>query len=155
MLSPAGGLGSGTQLASACSVALGRQFAAASSGGAASKKFVKVDGGPKKKKGAGDGDPRLLAVVEMLTRPDELTELKETPEQYREALKKTEEYMKNRIKRDEAWAADLADKHALMRAALEALPPALRAKAEKPDLAPFPPNRGFLFETPPKAYMDL
>jgi hypothetical protein len=43
--------------------------------------------------------------------------------------------------RHAAWAADMWEKHALMRAALRALPPGLRASAAAPDVSPFPPDR--------------
>lgn len=51
-----------------------------------------------------------------------------------------------------AWEKDMRMKHQLQWAALRALPAELREKALQPDTTPFPLNREFLLQTPPKAY---
>lgn len=51
-----------------------------------------------------------------------------------------------------AWEKDMQMKHKLQWAALRALPAELREKAMKADTTPFPLNREYLLQTPPKAY---
>lgn len=52
------------------------------------------------------------------------------------------------MRQHRAWQAGLSAKLKLKQAALEALPPHLRAEAAKPDLALFPLNRQIWRETP-------
>lgn len=117
---------------------------------AAGKRFVKVAGG--KNKQSGEADVRIQAAIAMLTKPDEPRSLFQTPEQSQEALKKTEKYHEAKELQKAEWIQDMKVKHALQMDALRALPAALRAKAQQPDLTPYPPNRKFLFDTPPTAY---
>lgn len=104
-------------------------------------------GGPKDME---EGNPRLKAVLDMLTPP----ELKELPPPSKEDKAREAKYHRLRVSEGHAWNRDMAMKHRLQQAALRALPKHLREKAMQPDLTPFPPNRKYLFDTPPEAYRD-
>lgn len=61
---------------------------------------------------------------------------------------RSKEYSRLKMRQHRAWQAGLSAKLKLKQAALEALPPHLRAEAAKPDLALFPLNRQIWRETP-------
>lgn len=69
-----------------------------------------------------------------------------------EAARRAKAYSGLQMAAHKAWRADLHAKLRLKRAALRALPPALRAPALVEDLEPFPLTRNFLFDTPPESY---
>lgn len=63
--------------------------------------------------------------------------------------RRSKEYSRQKMRQHRLWQADLSTKLKLKLAALEALPPHLRAAAEKPDLSLFPLNRNIWRDTPP------
>ena len=96
-----------------------------------------------------EGNPRLKAVLDMLTPP----EVKDLPVTAEDKIRLAE-YHQQWVEEGHAWIKDMATKHKLQLAALKALPEPLRRKAMQPDLTPFPPNRKYLFDTPPESYRD-
>jgi hypothetical protein len=62
---------------------------------------------------------------------------------------RAKEYSRLKMKQHREWQTDLTAKLKLKLAAIEALPPNLRAAALVPDLEPFPSNRQIWTETPP------
>jgi len=80
--------------------------------------------------------------------------LEESEQQRLEAAERERRYALMRRREFNAWRGDLSQKLALKRAALAALPDALRVEALREDLAPFPLARNALFDAPPSAYME-
>lgn len=72
----------------------------------------------------------------------------------REAEGRMRSYLQLKVKEEEAWRKDMRTKFMLQRAAMWALPVALREKAAIPDMSPFPPNRKFMFDSPPREYAE-
>jgi len=64
-------------------------------------------------------------------------------------VRRAKEYSRLSMRQHREWQIDLTAKLKLKQAAVEALPPTLRAAAMVPDLAPFPANRQIWTETPP------
>ncbi|KAI8464508.1 MAG: hypothetical protein J3K34DRAFT_526138 [Monoraphidium minutum] len=125
-------------------------------GGAKGKKGAPA---PKKKvkarletKPFDDKDPLLQRVVSMLVPQERASQLAESPEAAAAAAVRAKAYSAAKMAEHKAWRSDLASKLALKRAALAALPPALRASAAVEDLEPLPLTRHALYETPPEAY---
>lgn len=115
-------------------------------GGAAGRMKTGKKGAPQ---AMDEGNPRLKAVLDMLT-PPEVKDLPLTAED----KARLAEYHQQWVAEGHAWIKDMAMKHKLQQAALKALPETLRRKAMQPDLTPFPPNRKYLFDTPPESYRD-
>jgi hypothetical protein len=115
-------------------------------GGASSRMKTGKKGAPQT---MDEGNPRLKAVLDMLTPP----EVKDMP-LTAEDKARLAEYHEQWVVEGHAWIKDMTVKHKLQQAALKALPEALRRKAMLPDLTPFPPNRAYLFDTPPASYRD-
>jgi hypothetical protein len=129
------------------SSAVVKAYATASS---SSSKQAVQPGAKKGKRGQDAGaTPRQAAVIQMLLRP----EVEKLLGDSKQASSKAEAYNVACQERHAAWKADATLKLKLQRDALRALPAALRAKAAQPDLTPFPPNRRFLYDTPPADYL--
>jgi hypothetical protein len=131
-----------------------RHYAAAAAAAAASssKQAVQPGGAAKKGKRGQDAGatPRQAAVLQMLTRPEVERQLGDGSQ----AESKAEAYRAACQEQRAAWRAEMELKMKLQRDALRALPAALRMKAAQPDLTPFPPNRRFLYDTPPADYLS-
>ncbi|GLC72435.1 hypothetical protein PLESTF_001247200 [Pleodorina starrii] len=100
--------------------------------------------------GTGEGNPRLQALVELLSSPTR----KEAPPLSKKEQDALAAHQRLVAAEARAWAEDLEVKFHLQKAALKALPPKLRELAMQPDHTPFPMNRNCLFDTPPEAYRD-
>ncbi len=115
-------------------------------------------GSAAKKKGKGDEDlaPKLQRIVNMLLPRDQQQGGGGQPvvDNVQAFDKKEEEYEGRVAAARRAWAADMEAKFQLQRAAIRALPPDLRAKAEVVDFEDFPPNRQYLFGSPPESYRE-
>lgn len=129
-------------------------------GGASSKKGGAAAGAKKKSskvrmasKPFDERHPLNQRLVAMLL-PNRPPPLEETEEQRAEAIAREKEYARMRRLEFNAWRGDLAAKLALKKAALRALPDALRVEALREDLAPFPLARNALYDAPPAAYME-
>jgi hypothetical protein len=113
-------------------------------------------GGAKKKTKLGeDGmNPKLQQVVEMLLPSDQQAGPGGIParDNAGEFEQKEKAYLAKKRAMQATWEHDMRIKHLVQRAALRALPPELRAKAEEPDLGEFPHDRQLLFETAPESY---
>lgn len=144
-------LGALASLPSSSCLRLSTAVQAYATAASSSQKFVQPASGAKKGKRAQDagGTPRQAAVIQMLTRPEAEKHLVD----HKQAESKSEAYRAACEERHAAWQADAELKLKLQRDALKALPAALRAKAGQPDLNPFPPNRRFLYDTPPSDYL--
>lgn len=96
---------------------------------------------------------QVLRFVSLLL-PSPVDKLSQADEKLTEARRRARAY--NQLKREEhnAWHSDLSRKLMLQRRAMTALPKQLRLAARKPDLAPIPPCRSVLFQTPPTAYLE-
>lgn len=99
-------------------------------------------------------DPLNQRLVAMLLPPRPPARAPETESQRAEAESREKAYARMRRAEFNAWRGALADKLALKKAALAALPDALRVEALREDLAPFPLARNALFDAPPSAYME-
>lgn len=117
-------------------------------GAAAPKKKVKarIESKPMDEK-----DPLLQRVVAMLV-PQPRSVPAESLEDAAAAAARAKEYSRLKMAEHKAWRARLHEQLQLKRAALAALPPALRAAAAEEDLEPFPLTRHALYETPPEGY---
>ena len=113
-------------------------------------------GGAKKKIEQGEGgmNPKLQQVVEMLLPSDQHTGPGgiSTRENAKEFEQREKDYTEKKRAMQASWERDMQVKHLVQRAALRALPPDLRAKAEEPDLSEFPHDRHLLFDTAPESY---
>eukprot|EP00798_Chlamydomonas_sp_ICE-L_P013969 gene13969-19911_t len=69
-----------------------------------------------------------------------------------EAKGHIQQYLQFKIKEEDEWKQDIGTKFELQKAALAALPKALKEKAMMPDLTPYPPNRKIMFDSAPAAY---
>ncbi|KAF8071146.1 RH1 [Scenedesmus sp. PABB004] len=118
-------------------------------GGAGKKSKQRMESRPFDEK-----DPLMQKVIAMLVPPAEAPPPPRTPAQQAEVVSRAKEFSRLRMREHAAWVADVAGKIRLKRAALQALPPALRDAAQQEDLAPFPLTRHFLYDTPPEAYRD-
>jgi len=105
-------------------------------------------------------DPLNQRLVAMLLPPLPAADLsaslsaQQQDQEQEEARQREREYARRRRLEFNAWRSDLADKLKLKRAALAALPAALRADALREDLAPFPLARNALFDAPPSRYLE-
>ena len=112
--------------------------------------------GAKKKAKPGEDDvtPKLQKIVEMLLPPEQQSgpggaSVRDNLDVF---LRRERAHAAKLAAVQAAWERDMHVKLKLQRAAIRALPAELRALAEQPDLAEFPPNRHLLFETPPESY---
>ena len=119
--------------------------------------FVKKKDGKRDKKAEGSGlNPKVQRVLEMLMPPSQQAGPGGPPKRSRkdqeEYDRRCKEFEEKKALEQEAWVAASNERLKLARAALKALPPDLRAKAEVPDMSYFPPNREYLFHTAPSTY---
>jgi hypothetical protein len=140
-----------------------RGFAAAKAKGKqAAKGGKKGAAAPKKKakqrletKPFNDKDPLLQRVVSLLVPQARAPAAAvEAPEAAADACARAKAYSGAKMRAHRAWRAGLHEKLQLKRAALAALPPALRGSAAEEDLEPFPLTRHALYETAPSGYRD-
>lgn len=100
-----------------------------------------------------DKDPLLQKVIAMLVPPAAEPPARSRAEQ-QELVARVKEFSRARMQQHAAWQRDLGTKLALKRAAIQALPPKLRAAALREDRSPFPLTRHFLYDVPPDGYRD-
>jgi hypothetical protein len=100
-------------------------------------------------------DPLMQKVIAMLLPPAAAQQpAPRTEEQQQELVERAKQYSRQKMQEHAEWQADLGMKLKLKKAALQALPPGLRAAALQEDLTPFPLTRHFLYDTPPDSYRD-
>eukprot|EP00775_Hariotina_reticulata_P012954 gene12954-13083_t len=100
-----------------------------------------------------DKDPLMQKVVAMLVPPTQAPE-QHTRRQQVELEARSKEYSRLKMHQHRAWQHDLTVKLRLKQAAIQALPPALRAAALQEDLTPFPLTRHYLYDHPPDSYKE-
>ncbi|GIL43467.1 hypothetical protein Vafri_937 [Volvox africanus] len=121
------------------------QATSVKAGGDAAKQ--KKKSGPRE--GPVEGNPRLQAIVELLSSPTRQQISLTKKEQ--DALAAHQQQVAAEAS---AWSYDMSVKFYLQQSALKALPPRLRELAMQADHSPFPMNRTCLFDTPPESYRD-
>jgi hypothetical protein len=100
-------------------------------------------------------DPLMQKVIGMLVPPTAAQPpAPRTEEQQQELVARAKQYSRQKMQEHAQWQADLGMKLKLKKAALQVLPPELRAAALQEDLTPFPLTRHFLYDTPPDSYRD-
>jgi hypothetical protein len=100
-----------------------------------------------------DKDPLMQKVVAMLVPPVQHPQ-QPSRRQQAELEARSKEYSRLKMHEHRAWQHDLTVKLRLKKAAIQALPPALRAAALQEDLTPFPLTRHFLYDQPPDGYKE-
>eukprot|EP00882_Tetradesmus_deserticola_P013001 GHRQ01013785.1.p1 GENE.GHRQ01013785.1~~GHRQ01013785.1.p1 ORF type:complete len:174 (+),score=62.29 GHRQ01013785.1:78-599(+) len=99
--------------------------------------------------------PLMQKVIAMLVPPSAAQQAApRSEEQQLELVARAKQYSRQKMQEHAQWQADLGMKLKLKKAALQALPPELRAAALQEDLTPFPLTRHFLYDTPPDSYRD-
>jgi hypothetical protein len=119
--------------------------------------FVKKKDSKSKKGEGGSGlSPKMQRVLDMLMPPSQQLGPGGPPKRSEKDQEKYErrcrDFEEKKALEQESWRVASRERIKLAKAALEALPPDLREKAAIPDLSPFPPNREYLFHTPPTSY---
>ncbi|WIA32126.1 hypothetical protein OEZ86_002976 [Tetradesmus obliquus] len=117
---------------------------------AAKKQKQRMDSKPFDEK-----DPLNQKVISMLVPPAAAQPpAPRSAEQQQEMVARAKQYSRQKMQEHAQWQEDLCMKLKLKKAALQALPPELRAAALQEDLTPFPLTRHFLYDTPPDSYRD-
>ena len=98
--------------------------------------------------------PLNQRLVAMLLPPRPEARQEETDAQRADAEARERAYARARRREFNAWRRRLSDQLSLKKAALAALPGALRVEALREDLVPFPLARNALFDAPPSAYLE-
>lgn len=128
---------------------------AAAGGGGWNKK---APGSKKAGKGASamDENARLPLILTMLQPPAAaaVVTADETPAELLAVQQRTEQFLRQKIQRNEALMYDLHMKWQLQKEAIRALPTELRRACEQSDLGAFPPARNLYFDTAPESYRD-
>lgn len=94
------------------------------------------------------GNARTQMLLNAL-KPEPPKKVSLSPEELEDAARRAKEYSRLKMREHRLWQADLTTKLKLKRAAIDALPPALKAAALEPDTEPFPVNRLMWTTTPP------
>jgi hypothetical protein len=136
----------------------------ASSGAYASSSFstfrktavIKAAEKKKGKEGEGQVSTKLQRVIDMLLPQEQRSGKGGVPSRDNpvEFSNRLAEYELKQSRIMEEWKQEMLVKHSLQRAAIRALTPELRMKAEEPDVSAFPPNRQYYFQSPPESYRD-
>lgn len=98
-------------------------------------------------------DPLNQKVISMLI-PPTAEVVQRTHTVQKEMVQRAKDYSRQQMKAHLDWMSDMQTKLQLKRAALQSLPPKLRAAASQEDLRPFPLTRHYLYDSPPESYRD-
>lgn len=98
-------------------------------------------------------NPLNQKVIAMLI-PPAAEPVQRTHQVQAEMVQRAKEFSRQQMKAHLDWMTDMKVKLQLKNAALQALPPGLRAAAKQEDLRPFPLTRHYLYDSPPEAYRD-
>lgn len=103
-------------------------------------------------------DPLMQKVIAMLVPPTAAAAAEQPDrtlqQQQQELVARVKQFSRLKMQAHAQWQQDMCTKLRLKKAALQALPPELRAAALKEDLTPFPLTRHFLYDTVPDSYRD-
>lgn len=98
-------------------------------------------------------DPLNQKVIAMLV-PPAAEPVQRTHRIQAEMVQRAKEFSRQQMKAHLDWMSNMKAKLQLKKAALQALPPELRAAASQEDLRPFPLTRHYLYDSPPEAYRE-
>lgn len=98
-------------------------------------------------------DPLNQKIIAMLV-PQAAEPEQKTRRMEAEKVQRAKEHSRQKMKEHLDWMTQMKARIQLKKAAIQHLPPDLRAAALRQDLQPFPLTRHFLYDSPPEAYRD-